>query len=142
MRLYRGGQLAFVAPPSPETEGLRDLMRCREDLPARAPMLATASASSCCAGHVYRDGKTQWTKMHRVWIARQQLADPLADKALREMLIHLDGLDRQLDALDRDLEQVARSERWADTQKDSVNEQRHDLHPVKVALLEVLIALA
>ncbi len=29
------------------------------------------------------------------------------------MLIHLDGLDRQLDALDRDLEQIARSERWA-----------------------------
>ncbi|MGZ6669185.1 MAG: IS110 family transposase, partial [Solirubrobacteraceae bacterium] len=32
VRLYRGGQLSFVAPPSPETEGLRDLMRCRDDL--------------------------------------------------------------------------------------------------------------
>lgn len=30
VRLYRGGQLAYVCPPSPETEGLRDLMRCRE----------------------------------------------------------------------------------------------------------------
>jgi transposase len=31
------------------------------------------------------------------------------------MLMHLDGLDRQLDALDRDLEQTARRERWAPT---------------------------
>jgi len=33
--------------------------------------------------------------------------------ALGQMLLHLDGLDRQLDALDRDLEQIARRERWA-----------------------------
>ena len=32
---------------------------------------------------------------------------------VKEMLVHLDGLDRQLDALDRDLEQIAQSERWA-----------------------------
>jgi transposase len=62
-----------------------------------------------------RDGKTQWTKIHRQWIARQRLDDDLAHAALAQMLIHLDGLDRQLDALDRDLEQIARSERWAPT---------------------------
>jgi len=32
VRLYRAGQLSYVQPPTPETEGLRDLMRCREDL--------------------------------------------------------------------------------------------------------------
>jgi transposase len=32
VRLCRGGQLSCVAPPTPETEGLRDLLRCREDL--------------------------------------------------------------------------------------------------------------
>ncbi len=51
--------------------------------------------------------------MHRAWIARQRLDDELAHKALEQMLVHLDGLDRQLDALDRDLEQIARGERWA-----------------------------
>jgi len=30
--LYRGGLLRFVQPPTPETEGLRDLLRCRDDL--------------------------------------------------------------------------------------------------------------
>lgn len=32
VRLYRAGELTYVAPPRPEQEGLRDLVRCREDL--------------------------------------------------------------------------------------------------------------
>ncbi len=32
VRLYRAGELTFVAPPTPEQEGLRDLVRCRDDL--------------------------------------------------------------------------------------------------------------
>ena len=32
VRLYRAGELSFVAPPTPEREGLRDLVRCRDDL--------------------------------------------------------------------------------------------------------------
>lgn len=116
VRLYRGGQLSFVAPPSPETEGLRDLMRCRDDLRcARTAARHRVSKQLLRHGHVYRDGKSQWTKMHRAWIARQRLADMLAHRALEEMLIHLDGLDRQLDALDRELGQIARGERWAST---------------------------
>jgi len=116
VRLYRGGQLSFVAPPSPQTEGLRDLMRCRDDLRrARTAARHRVSKQLLRHGRVYRDGKTQWTKMHRGWVARQQLDDELAQAALFQMLIHLDGLDRQLDALDRDLETIARGERWADT---------------------------
>ena len=57
--------------------------------------------------------------MHRAWIARQRLDDELAQTALCQMLIHLDGLDRQLDALDRDLENIARLERWAATVRSS-----------------------
>jgi transposase len=32
VRLYRAGELSFVAAPSPEQEGLRDLVRCFDDL--------------------------------------------------------------------------------------------------------------
>jgi transposase len=105
-----------VLPPSPETEGLRDLMRCRDDLrAARTAARHRLSKQLLRHGHVYREGKKQWTKMHRAWIAAQTLTDPLAHKAFREMLTHLDGLDRQLDALDRDLEQIAHRPRWAPT---------------------------
>lgn len=116
VRLYRGGQLTFVAPPTPETEGLRDLMRCREDLRcARTAARHRVSKQLLRHGRVFREGKSQWTKVHRQWVARQRLDDELAHAALEQMLLHLDGLDRQLDALDRDLERVARGERWAPT---------------------------
>ena len=114
VRLYRAGQLSYVAPPSPQTEGLRDLMRCREDLRrARTAARHRIGKQLLRHGRIYRDGRSQWTRMHRAWIARQRLTDPLAHEALCQMLVHLDGLDRQLDALDRDLEQIARGERWA-----------------------------
>ncbi len=116
VRLYRGGQLSFVAPPSPETEGLRDLMRCRDDLRcARTAARHRVSKQLLRHGRIYRDGKTQWTKMHHQWITRQRLDDELAHAALCQMLLHLDGLDRQLDAIDRDLERIAAGERWAAT---------------------------
>jgi transposase len=45
-------------------------------------------------------------------VHRQQLEDSLAQEALVQMLIHLDGIDRQLAALDAKLEQIADHERW------------------------------
>jgi transposase len=32
VRLFRAGELTYVQAPTPETEGLRDLLRCRDDL--------------------------------------------------------------------------------------------------------------
>jgi transposase len=116
VRLYRAGQLSFVAPPTPATEGLRDLMRCRDDLRcARTAARHRVSKALLRHGRIFREGKSQWTKIHRQWIARQRLDDPLAHAALTQMLEHLDGLDRQIDALDRDLEKIAAGERWAPT---------------------------
>jgi transposase len=113
VRLYRAGELAFVAPPTPETEGLRDLLRCREDLRrARTAARHRVAKQLLRHGRIYRDGVKAWTGMHRAWVARQRLEDPLAQQALEEMLIHLGGLDCQLDALDRRLEQIARGDRW------------------------------
>ena len=113
VRLYRAGELSFVQPPTPETEGLRDLLRCRDDLRcARTATRHWVAKQLLRHARIYREGKTQWTKMHRGWIARQRLSDGLAHAALEQMLVHLDGLDRQLDALDRDLEQIAQADRW------------------------------
>ena len=113
VRLFRGGELTFVQPPTPETEGLRDLMRCRDDLRcARTAARHRVAKQLLRHGRVYREGKNAWTKMHCAWVARQRLDDPLAQAALEQMLIHLDGLDRQIDALDRDLERVAEGQPW------------------------------
>ena len=106
--LHRGGLLRFVQPPTPETEGLRDLLRCRDDLRcARTAARHRVAKQLLRHGRVFREGKKAWTQLHRAWVARQRLDDPLAQLALEQMLVHLDGIDRQLAALDARLEQIA-----------------------------------
>ena len=115
VRLYRAGELSFVQPPSPEHEGLRDLIRCREDLcRARTAARHRVAKQLLRYGRIYRDGKKAWTKQHQAWLVRQRLADPLAQRALEHMRAHLDAVDAQLQALDHELEQVASSEPWCD----------------------------
>lgn len=113
VRLFRAGELVFVAPPDAQTEGLRDLMRCRDDLRcARTAARHRVAKQLLRHGRIYRDGKTQWTKRHIAWVHLQQLDDSLAQAALEQMLVHLDGLDRQLARLDSDLEQIASQDPW------------------------------
>ena len=111
--LLRAGLLRFVAPPTPETEGLRDLLRCRDDIRcARTAARHRVGKQLLRHGHVFREGKNSWTVKHQAWVRRQRLSDPLAHEALEQMLIHLDGIDRQLAALDAQLEQIAERELW------------------------------
>jgi transposase len=113
VRLYRAGELTFVMAPTAEQEGLRDLVRCREDLrDARTRARHRAIKQLLRHGHVFREGK-HWTLRHRAWLRAQRLADPLAQIALEQMLCHLDGIDAQIAALDGQLERVARQPRWA-----------------------------
>jgi len=109
VRLYRAGELSFVAPPSPMYEGLRDLMRCRDDLrDARTAARHRVAKTLLRYGRVYREGKA-WTVRHRAWVVSQRLSEPLAQAALEHMLAHLEALDAQLAAVDHQLEQIAAS---------------------------------
>jgi transposase len=113
VRLFRAGELTFVAPPTPEQEGLRDLVRCREDLrDARTRARHRAVKQLLRRGHVFRPGK-HWTQRHRAWLRAQRLEDPVAQRALEHMLVHLDSIDAQIAAIDHELEQIARTEPWA-----------------------------
>lgn len=113
VRLYRAGALSYVHPPTPETEGLRDLLRCREDLRrARIAARNRVVKQLLRHGRIFREGKHTWTRKHREWVNRQRLDDPLSQAALEQMLIHLDGLDRQLVLLDARLDEIGRGERW------------------------------
>jgi transposase len=112
--MYRAGMLRFVHPPTAELEGLRDLLRARDDLRcARMAARHRVAKQLLRHGRIYREGKTAWTQMHRRWVARQRLDDPLAHEALVQLLIHLDGVERQLDLLDARLAEIATGERWA-----------------------------
>lgn len=111
--LYRAGELAFVQPPSLEQEGLRDLVRCRDDLRcARTAARHRVAKQLLRHGHVFRAGKRAWTLKHYAWVRAQRLGDPNAQRALEHMLCHLDSLDAQLAALDHQLEQTAGQDPW------------------------------
>src|ERR671925_2041814 len=115
VRLYRAGELSFVAPPTPEQEGLRDLVRCRDDLRrARTAARHRVGKQLLRYGRVYRQGKKAWTLRHQAWLRQQRLDDPLAHAALEQMLCHLDAIDAQIAAVDRQLDRIARSEPWSD----------------------------
>jgi transposase len=112
--LYRAGMLRFVHPPTAELEGLRDLLRARDDLRgARMAARNRVLKQLLRHGRIFREGKTAWTKLHRAWLARQRLDDQLAQEALEQLLIHLDGIERQIAALDARLAEIAGSERWS-----------------------------
>jgi transposase len=89
-------------------------MRCREDLRgARQSARHRVGKQLLRHGLVYREGHKSWTKRHQAWVARQRLADPLAQRALQHMRAHLDGLDAQIAALDHELDEIARAAPWA-----------------------------
>jgi transposase len=113
--LHRAGALKFVAPPTPAQEGLRDLVRCRDDLVcARRAARHRIAKQLLRYGRIFCEGKRSWTAKHRAWVARQHLDDPLAQAALEHMRAHLDGLDAQIAVVDRQLERIAASEPWCD----------------------------
>ena len=66
VRRYRAGELVFVRPPSVEQEGLRDLVRCREDI-RRARTSARHQVAKQLLGHgrIFVEGKRSWTLRHR-----------------------------------------------------------------------------
>jgi transposase len=113
VRLYRAGELSFVRPPTPEQEGLRDLMRCLDDL-----IGARRSARHRVSKQLLRDGRIwsrkSWTLAHRAWVQAQRLDDPLAQEALEQMRALLAALDAQIAALEHRIEEVARTEPWSD----------------------------
>lgn len=114
VRLYRAGELSFVQPPSLAQEGLRDLVRARDDLRcARTAARHRVAKQLLRHGHIYREGKA-WTQRHQAWVGSQRLADPLAQAALEHMLCHLAALDTQIAAVDQQLEHVAATEPWVD----------------------------
>jgi transposase len=115
VRLYRAGELSFVCPPTPAQEGLRDLVRCRDDLRcARTAARQRIGKQLLRYGCIYREGKTAWTRQHRAWLHRQRLNEPLAQAALQQMLCHLGALDAQLLAIDAQLNEIAHAQPWCD----------------------------
>ncbi len=113
-RLYRSNHLTAVHVPSEDHEALRRLLRLRTTY----HQYVTASMHRISGilrnhGHVFTEGKSTWTKKHRMWLARlrQTLQGPLAT-ALAIELEHLEYLQTQRQSMDAELERYAQVPRY------------------------------
>src|SRR3954447_14032067 len=114
VRLFRAGELRFVAPPSPEHEGLRDLVRCRDDVRrARTAARHQLAKRLLRHGRIYREQDGLDASAPGV-VRRQTLEHPLAQRALEHARAHLDSLDAQLAAIDGELARIATTLPWHD----------------------------
>ena len=104
-RLYRSGHLTPVHVPSEEQEAIRRLLRLR--FTYQCYCTATKHRISGILrnhGHVFKEGKSTWTKTHRRWLA--QLGDKLdgpLQTTLRTELEHLEYLEMQRTSIDDEI---------------------------------------
>jgi transposase len=110
-RLYRSGHLTPVHVPSREQEALRRLIRLRyEYVCYTTGTKHRISGMLRNYGHVYREGKSTWTKTHRQWLARlRDQLDGAMRTALATELEHLEYLEMQRGVLDDEITRYAQA---------------------------------
>jgi transposase len=104
MRCLMAGQLAEVRIPTIAEEGLRDLVRAREDL-RRDLMSCRHRVSKMLVRygvrHPFRLGR--WGREHLMWLKRVRLPDPSAQVAYLDQLGALDYLTVRKQSLETEL---------------------------------------
>src|SRR4051794_28889068 len=116
MRCLMAGQLREVRVPTIAEEGLRELVRAREDL-RRDLMSARHRVTKMLLRHGLRHpGKLgRWGRDHRLWLGKVELADPAAQSAFYDLLGVLDFLAARRDQLEHELFARVDASPWSDT---------------------------
>jgi transposase len=114
VRLLMLDGLYPVRVPSSEEEGLRDLVRAREDLRGDL-MRARHRASKLLLRHdiSYEGPDRNWSVKHREWLGRLQLADRGVEIALLDYLGAIDALIVRRETLDSAIAELVPGSPWA-----------------------------
>ena len=115
VRLLMVDGLHAVRVPSVEEEALRDLVRAREDVRGDL-MRARHRLSKLLLRHDVRCEQVtrSWTKRHRDWLGRVELAGP-AQLTLLDYLGAIDALVVRRDTLERHIERLVPASPWAES---------------------------
>jgi transposase len=104
--LHAAGLLTAIFVPSPELEGLRDLVRARED--ARLDrMRARHRLGKFVLRHDRRMPTTCWGPTRRAWLGRQAFGLPGQQQAFDDYLFAVDQIDRRIAALEAEIDRLA-----------------------------------
>jgi transposase len=110
----RSGDLTEVHPPTPQEEAVRDLTRAREDI-KHDQQRARHRLTKMLDRHGIRfTGGNHWTKRHREWLNRIRFEEEIAQQVFEGYLLTVEQADERLSRIEEQLEEVARSERYAE----------------------------
>jgi len=110
VRLFRAGELTPIHVPDEAEEGVRDLLRCRDDV-RRDVLRWRHRVLKLLARHgrSYQTGKN-WSQRHWRWIREQQFAVPALQRAFEASLFALEQALARVAALDHEILALAESE--------------------------------
>jgi transposase len=103
---YAGGMLEPIWVPPPELEGLRDLVRCREDA-RHDRMRARHRLGKFLLRHDRVLPTTCWGVRRREWLGQQAFTDAYQQHAFDDYLVALDLVDRRIQVLERAIDDAA-----------------------------------
>ncbi|MDX6549475.1 MAG: transposase [Gaiellales bacterium] len=115
-RLHAAGQLRPVVVPAPELEGLRDLVRAREDL--RGDLMSARHRVGKLLlrrGLVWEGPGDAWSQRHLRWLGTIRFDDALVELVFGEYLAHHEVLLARRDRLDAILLEQSTQGSWAPT---------------------------
>jgi len=101
----RSGDLVEIHVPDEVCEAMRDLLRAREDA-KRAQLRARHQLSKFLLRHGRRWPKSNWTKLHLEWIAKQRFDHAALDVVLSESLQAVQDHTARIERYDRRLAEL------------------------------------
>lgn len=105
-RSHRAGDLTRVWVPDPETEGMRDLTRAREDTKyTQTKARQRLKALLLRHGHRY-SGRSSWTKTHMRWLAERRFEHPASQVAFEESLKAVEEASKQIERLEKQIAEM------------------------------------
>jgi transposase len=115
VRLLLAGRLEPVRVPTSAEEAMRDLVRAREDVRGDL-MRARHRVLKMLLRHDQRfsAGQRAWSQGHRDWLARVELADPVAQLVLRDYLAAVEAMVIRRDELERRIAELVPDSPWSE----------------------------
>ena len=109
VRLFRAGELTAIHVPGEAEEGVRDFLRCREDV--RRDVLRWRHR---VVKFLDRHGRRflagrNWTRRHWTWLRSQRFEIPVLQRTLETSLSTLEQALDHLTELDREIEALAQT---------------------------------
>src|SRR5438034_142032 len=106
-RFYRSGELTTITVPTPSQEGVRDLVRAREDV-RRDRTAARQRLAKFLLRHGHRYPGSHWTKRHWEWVCGHTFDGP-ARTVFVHYCDHVLALNERLAHLEREIRTLAES---------------------------------